>query len=93
MLRSLNLAGWYFHKNLFSDAESRAKFWTKRRNTLQRPKKDQSSANDVRALNSRIASVVCDAVSNRWGRMTGPMCSFVSMKNLCFLSSSVALRC
>lgn len=72
VLSGPNVAGCSFCKRLFSGAGSRAKLETKRRKPLHKPRNDRSFVNSERPLSVRVASVVCDANSDRRGRMMCP---------------------
>lgn len=88
-LNDFNIVGWFFWSFLFCGPASHANCETKRRNTLHRPEKNQSSVMFVDSRSSIIASVLWEAISRHLGRMNCLRSLSVSVKKWNFWSLRV----
>lgn len=69
-----------------------AKFGTNCQITLRRPRKDLSSVKLVGGLSPQIVCIVCDASSQRLGKVTWPRRPIISVKkHFCSLVEALAL--
>lgn len=79
--REPNVGGCSFRSVLFSGAVTLSKLGTNGRKMEHSPREDRSFVRLVGGQNSRIASVVCEAISRRLGRITCPKKAIMSLRN------------